>query len=195
MKPFPELADALGAMLDRIDEALRAAGYRDEPIIMYLAGGLAVNYWCGTRYTEDVDASFSRRLILPKNLTINYRRKDGTDAFIYFDYNYNTSFALLHEMFEEDSVEWTGVGNERRLVQLRVLSPVDLAVSKIARFSEQDQEDIQALGRESLLTVDDLRRRATEALSNYVGDLAGVRLSIDRICRELADATRKRWDG
>ena len=27
---------------------------------MILAGGMAVNYYCGTRYTEDVDAVFSK---------------------------------------------------------------------------------------------------------------------------------------
>jgi hypothetical protein len=187
MKAFPELAIALAGMLDQMDESFRAAGYRGDSILMYLAGGLAVNYWCGTRYTEDVDASFSRRLILPKNLTVNYRRKDGTDAFLYFDHNYNTSFALLHERFEDDSVEWKGLGNERRIVRLRVLSPVDLAVSKIARFSAQDEEDILALGRESLFTADELRRRATEALADYVGDLAAVRVSLDLICWKIAD--------
>jgi hypothetical protein len=185
MKAFPELAEALSVMLDRMDQALRTADYRDEPIVMYLAGGVAVNYWCGTRYTEDVDASFSRRVILPTNLVVNYRKKDGSDAFIYFDHNYNTSFALLHERFEEDSVEWTGLGNERRLVRLRVLSAVDLAVSNIARFSEQDQEDILALARETLFTTADLRHRATEALANYVGDLMTVRASVDIICRKI----------
>jgi len=146
MKAYPELVGALQEMLDRMDRSLREADYAGDPIIMYLAGGVAVNYWCGTRYTEDVDASFSRRVILPKDLTINYRRKDGAEAFIYFDHNYNTSFALRHDRFEEDSIEGEGVGNERRRIHLRVLSPVDLAVSKISRFSEQDQEDIVALG-------------------------------------------------
>jgi hypothetical protein len=61
-------------------------------------------------------------------LTVNYRRRDGSEAFIYFDHNYNTSFTLLHDGFEESAREWVGIGNESRLVQLRVLSPLDLAV-------------------------------------------------------------------
>ena len=156
MKAFPELTAALGEMLDRMDASLRASGYTGVPVIMYVAGGIAVNYHCGTRYTEDVDASFSQRFVLPKNLTVNYRRRDGNDAFIYFDSNYNTSFALLHEDFEERSCEWEGIGNEKRLVQLRVLSPLDLAVSKLARFSEQDQMDIAALAAENYFTAGEL---------------------------------------
>lgn len=185
MKAYPELAEALRAMLDRMDQSLRKTEFQGE-IAMYLAGGVAVNFWCGTRYTEDVDASFSRRMILPKDLTISYRRRGGSDAFIYFDHNYNTSFALLHERFEEDSVEWPDLGNESRLLKLRVLAPVDLAVSKIARFSEQDQEDIVALASEGLVTAKDLRRRATEALTNYIGDLDSVKQSIDLICRRIS---------
>ena len=99
MKAFPELAAALREMLDRMDGSLRAGGYAGPAVIMYLAGGVAVNYYCGTRYTEDVDASFSQRFVLPKDLSVNYRRQDGSEAFIYFDQNYNTSFALLHEQF------------------------------------------------------------------------------------------------
>jgi hypothetical protein len=37
----PELAAGLST--------LRESGYQGEPIAMYLAGGLAVNYYCGTR--------------------------------------------------------------------------------------------------------------------------------------------------
>lgn len=185
MKAFPELAAALREMVERMDESLRVGGYTGPAVIMYLAGGVAVNYYCGTRYTEDVDASFSRRFVLPKDLTVNYRRRDGSDAFIYFDHNYNTSFALLHEAFEDDAREWEGVGNENRLVQLRVLAPLDLAVSKISRFSEQVRADIRALGAEGLFTAAELRARAGEAMRDFVGDKRVLLLSLDLVARDL----------
>lgn len=185
MKAFPELTEALREMLDRMDSTLRASGYAGSPVIMYLAGGVAVNYYCGTRYTEDVDASFSRRILLPQDLSVNYRRKDGTDAFIYFDYNYHTSFALFHDEFEESAREWEGIGNEQRLVHLRVLSPVDLAVSKLSRFSEQDRADIRALAVESHFTPAQLRERAMAALANFIGDKRPVITSLDLIRRDL----------
>lgn len=185
MKAFPELAAALREMLDRMDGSLRAGGYAGAPVLMFLAGGVAVNYYCGTRYTEDVDASFSRRFVLPKDLSVNYRRRDGTDAFIYFDHNYNTSFALVHERFEERSVEWVGIGNETRLVQLRVFSALDLAVSKISRFSEQDRADIRALGSERYFTVDELRTHAVEAMRDFIGDKRTLMASLEIVCRDL----------
>jgi len=185
VKAFPELTAALGEMLDRMDASLRAGGYAGSAVIMYLAGGVAVNYYCGTRYTEDVDASFSRRFVLPKDLTVNYRRGDGSEAFIYFDHNYNTSFALLHDGFEENAREWVGIGNESRLVQLRVLSPLDLAVSKVARFSEQDRADIRSLGGEGLFSAAEFRAHALEAMRDFIGDKRVLMTSLDLIERDL----------
>jgi hypothetical protein len=189
MKAFPELTAALREMLDRMDSALRASAYADAPVLMYVAGGIATNYHCGTRYTEDVDASFSRRFVLPRELTINYRRRDGTESFIYFDHNYNTSFALLHEGFEDRTIEWAGIGNETRLLHLRVLAPLDLAVSKLSRFSAQDQEDIVALADERFFTMGQLRRHATEAMADYIGDKRPLLTSLDIIGRKIDRAT------
>ncbi|HEY9250810.1 MAG TPA: DUF6036 family nucleotidyltransferase [Rariglobus sp.] len=184
--PYPELQAALSVFLDRLDGELRGDGYAGEPVRMYLAGGLAVNYYCGTRYTGDIDASFSRRILLQdETLVLEYRKRDGSDALLYFDRNYNTAFALLHEDYEADSVEWAGIGNERRLVQLRVLAPLDLAVSKVARFSEQDRQDIRDLARVAGFTIDALRARAGEALRDFVGNRAPVMTSLDLLERDL----------
>lgn len=178
MKAYPELTRALQEMLDRMDASLRSGGYTGEPVDMFLAGGMAVNYYCGTRYTEDVDASFSRRFLLPSDLEVSYRRRDGGQAFIFFDRNYNTSFALIHINFEQNAVAWEGIGNERRLIHLKVLSPLDLAVSKISRFSEQDREDIRALASEGLFTAEALSRHAMEATIDFIGDKRPLLLSI-----------------
>jgi hypothetical protein len=183
---YIELANALSEMLDKIDLVIKSDGYTGDPISMYLAGGMAINYYCGLRYTEDVDASFSRRLLLPyEELTVNYTMPGGKPSFIYFDQNYNTSFALMHEAFENDSVKWDGIGNESRKVELRVLSPLDLAVSKIARYSDQDQDDIAALAARGFFTSADLRARANEALLYYVGNTASVRTGINLICDRI----------
>lgn len=169
--PYPELTEALGRFLDRLDGLIRGSGYLGDPVRMYLAGGLAVNYYCGSRYTGDIDASFSHRMLLQdEELAFTYFKRDGSRALLYFDRNYNPMFGLLHEAHTEDSVEWEGAGNERRLVQLRVLAPVDLVVSKIARFSDQDQADILDVARVSRLAYSTIEGRALEAMADYVGN-------------------------
>jgi hypothetical protein len=55
-KAFPELSQALSQLLDQMDASIRKGGYDGPRITMYLAGGMAVNFYCGSRYTEDVDA-------------------------------------------------------------------------------------------------------------------------------------------
>lgn len=183
---FPELIKALSIMLDKIDETIKKSGYKGEPVKMYLAGGLAINHYCGTRYTEDVDASFSRRILLPySDLVVDYRRSDGSTSFIYFDQNYNPTFALLHEDYEKDSLEWEGIGNEKRIIHLYVLSPLDLAISKIARFSEQDREDIMNLAKHKFFTAVELKNRSEEALTYYIGNTSSVRGSIHFICDRI----------
>jgi hypothetical protein len=184
-KAFPELSQALSELLDRMDGSIKRGGYDGPPIIMYLAGGMAVNFYCGTRYTEDVDAFYTRRVHVGP-CEVSYRHRDGSPSFLYLDNNYNPSFGLLHELHGQDAVEWQGIGNERRKIHLFVLSPVDLAVTKISRFSPQDREDILALGSIGLFSAEQLRKRAKEALLDYVGDRAPVETSIDLICRQIS---------
>jgi hypothetical protein len=184
-KAFPELSQALSALLDRMDGSVKRGGYDGPPITMYLAGGMAVNFYCGTRYTEDVDAFYTRRVNVGP-CEVSYRHRDGKPSFLYLDNNYNPAFGLLHEHHARDAVEWQGIGNERRNIHLFVLSPVDLAVTKISRFSPQDREDIFALAGAGLFSADQLRNRAAEALVDFVGDRAPVLTSIDLICGQIS---------
>lgn len=185
----PELTAAMSTMLEKLDAWLRAGGYAGEPVRMYLAGGMALHFHCGARYTDDVDASFSARLLVPaRELVVDYRRGDGTPSTLYFDANYNDSFALLHPDHRRNAGEWPGIGNERRLVHLYVFSPIDLAVSKISRFAPQDREDILLLASRGFFTADELRTHALEALDYYVGNNQWVRGTIDLICEAIRQA-------
>jgi hypothetical protein len=184
-KAYPELSQALAQLLDQMDASLRKGGYDGAPVIMYLAGGMAVNYYCGTRYTEDVDAFYSRRFHVGP-CEVNYRQRDGSPSFLYLDNNYNPTFGLLHENYDRDAVEWLGIGNEKRKLHLFVLSSVDLAVTKISRCSPQDREDILALASAGLFSADELRKRATEGLRDYIGDRASVIKSIELICGQIS---------
>lgn len=176
----PELTRAMSEMLDGLNDMLRGSRLDDGAVKVNLASGMAVHYYCGTRYTEDVDATFSHRLVLPhKKLSVDYLREDGKAASIHLDPNYNDTFAVMHPDYQSDAVEREGIGNERRTVKLFVLAPVDLAVSKIARFSPQDRDDIASLGRARLADAGSLRIRATEALDCYVGDTTWIKQNLE----------------
>lgn len=146
-----------------------------QPLTAYLAGGMAVHLYTGLRVTNDVDVEFTARILIPNDLMVEVSDDAGDPQLIHFDTNYNPMFALLHEDYQQDAVE-VPFGLEN--IRLRVLSPVDLAVSKIARFAPNDQEDIQALVRRGLTSADAIEARGREALTGYIGNLGMVEFNL-----------------
>ena len=193
MKPHEgvreEYLRAFAEIASRVAQTVKGTPPGALPIRMYVAGGAALHLMTGTRVSEDIDAVFSRRLILNEDVQVSYRDADGRARLLYLDRNYNDTLGLLHENAYEDSrvVEIPGV--DAKSVEVRVLAPVDLAVSKLAHFSQQDRADIELMAKEDLIDTASLRKRANEALTGYIGDLAGVRTSIDVACR-LIDSMR-----
>jgi Nucleotidyltransferase of unknown function (DUF6036) len=140
------------------------------PIRMYVAGGAALHFHTGERVSVDVDAVFSRRIALPERLDVAYRDHDGAARLLYFDRQYNDTLGLMHEDAHDDSLPLTLDGIDSRVLDVRILTPLDLAVSKLSRFSEQDRSDIAALARRGLVSPSSIQARALEALRGYVGD-------------------------
>jgi Nucleotidyltransferase of unknown function (DUF6036) len=181
----PEYLAAFREILHRIGTSLAGAPQRALPVRMYVAGGAALHLYTGERVSRDIDATFSQRIALPANLEVAYRDADGAARLLYFDRQYNDTLGLRHEDAYEDSVALEGV--DSTTLQVRLLSALDLAVSKLGRFSSQDQEDIESLARHKLVNSAALRRRAQDALRGYVGDTARVQGAIEVAVRVVAD--------
>lgn len=151
-----------------------------------------MHFYTGERVSLDIDGTFSRRLALPDNLEVAFRDVDGAATILYFDRQYNDTLALLHEDAYQDSERLELPGVDDSMLEVRLLNPVDLAVSKIARFGSQDRDDIAALARHGLVSANAIRRRAEEALANIVGDTVRVQGSIEAACRIADDAAQRR---
>ena len=188
----PEVVDAVREIILRIEHSLEAVPRRILPIKMYMAGGTALHFYTGGRVSKDIDASFSRQIVLPENLEVSYRDADGKARLIYFDRQYNDTFALMHEDSHKDSVPLALNGIDAKVLDVRLLSALDLAVSKLSRFADHDREDIALLAREGLVTSKALRRRAEQAMAGYVGDMTRLKGSIDLAARIVEDAERTR---
>ena len=145
-------------------------------VAVYLAGGLGVYLYTGLRISGDIDAEFGARVLVPSDLMLDVSLENGEKRTLYFDTNYNPMFALLHEDYQQDArLMDIGTG----ALKVHLLSPVDLAVSKIARFQDNDREDIEALVREGLVTAREIEQRAHEALPGYIGEMWKVERNID----------------
>jgi len=187
----PEYLAAFTELIQRIAAPLRELPKRSLPIKMYVAGGAAMHLYTGERMSNDVDAVFSRRIALPSDLEVAYRDPDGASRLLYFDRQYNDTFALMHENAHDDSVPLTLKHIDASVLDVRLLSPLDLAVSKISRFSSQDRADITALAKQGLIKAAALRRRSQQAVENYVGNLDTLKGSIELAVRIVEDAAQR----
>ncbi|MDO8989192.1 MAG: DUF6036 family nucleotidyltransferase [Sideroxyarcus sp.] len=180
----PSLRAAVAEIVRRISQSLPDLR---EPIKMYLAGGVAVNFYTGYRTTDDVDASFSHRIILPNanDLVVSYDDESGKHKMVYFDMNYNPTFALMHPDFEKDAAPVEGKEFMDDKIKLYILSPVDLALSKVSRFEGNDKEDIAELARCKLVDSKALEARADEALTYYIGNQSMLKANIQEAVRVM----------
>lgn len=191
----PEYLKAFAEIVGRVTAKLATVPAESLPVRMYVAGGAALYLTTGVRVSEDIDAAFSRRLALGEDIEVSYRDTDGGARLLYLDRNYNDTLGLLHQDAYADSlpVRIPGVDTAGAArIEVRILSPLDLAVTKISRFAEQDRADIELLAREGLIDAKSLRRRAEEALQGYVGALDSVRTSIALACRIVDAAAQPR---
>lgn len=177
----PAYVEAFKTLVSRLVRSVR--GDFKEPITMYVAGGAALHFYTGARMTDDVDAAFSSRLLVPSDLAVIYRDSEEKARSVYFDPTYNESYALMHEDAHRDAMllKLDGIKGAR----IFVLQPVDLAVSKLARFGEIDRKDILRLAEGGLITSRQLRERAEAALPGYVGNSDSLRASLDIACRDI----------
>ncbi|GAI34123.1 unnamed protein product, partial [marine sediment metagenome] len=94
------LAEGLRKLFKQLEQRLSLR----QPLTVYLAGGMAVHLYTASRVTTDVDAEFAGRVLLPQDVLVDVVLEDGTPQVIYLDTNYNPTFALMHEDYQEDSI-------------------------------------------------------------------------------------------
>jgi len=162
----------IGKALRQLFEELARRIQPRSPLRIILAGGMAAHLYVGKRVTLAIDAEFCARVLIPQDLVVE---AEGIGP-LYFDTNYNPKFALMHEDCRADAIL---VDIDVPNIELRILAPVDLAVSKIARWADVDQEDIADLVRAGLATAAAIQQRAEAALIGYIGNLTDVRARIE----------------
>jgi hypothetical protein len=169
----PSYVAALTRLFLKVQGLLDGVAARQLPLKVLIAGGAAVMLHTSMRTSRDVDASFSLRLHLPEeSLEEAWEDRAGNVHALYLDANYNDTFGPMHEDAWDDSQPLDLPGIDSHRLQVSMLTPVDLAISKLGRFAAHDQEDIAALSQAGLIDAAVFERRAREALSAYVGNVS-----------------------
>ena len=149
---------------------------KEDPLRIILTGGVAVSLYSEPRVSNDVDAILSHRVLPPQDTVVSYTDRNGESKVLSWDSNYNSSLGLLHPDAETDAIFIASLAEKK--VKLMVLTPTDLAVTKIGRFYDPDREDIISLAKEGLLKAEAVKKRTEEALDYYVGDDRFVKINI-----------------
>lgn len=171
--------DSLTVAVAEVFRLLSTAVFGSTPpaskVVAYLAGGSAVHFYVGTRVSYDVDAEFLARFLKPP-VVVSYVDEAGQEQTIHLDRNYSPTLAVLQEDYTDRAVD---SGLQIDGFEVRLLSPVDLVISKLSRFLEHDQQDIRDLIVAGLVDRGELIDLAKDALSYFVGNVRPVEQNLD----------------
>lgn len=167
-------ANAVEQLLMKVSEDIFGGDPPDEKVVLVVAGGAAVHQYTGARVSKDLDAVFLAKVLKPDAVVV-YKDETGEQRSVHLDRAYSTTLDLMHEDYLERTAPsgWAAPGFE-----VRILHPVDLAISKLGRWAEHDRSDVKSLIDKGLLNRDSFERMANEALSYFVGNTKPVRMNI-----------------
>jgi hypothetical protein len=80
-----EYEKAFVAILSRVQDSLKRSPAGALPVRMYIAGGAALHLLTEARVSEDIDATFSARVLLDDDIQTSYRDTDGRARLMYLD--------------------------------------------------------------------------------------------------------------
>ena len=157
--------EAIIEMMEEIAKQIPDA-HKQKPVRAYLTGGGAVHYYCNKRVSDDVDLIMQYAVKIPNDLFVVWLNDEGSLEQVHYDYTYNSTFGLLHEDYEDRAIHMITIEDK---FEINLLSPVDLIISKLIRFAQNDEEDINNIIKTGKVDKDELFELATDAINVGVG--------------------------
>lgn len=125
---------------------------------VFIFGGCAVHLLTHARGSADIDAEIEAARVLCKD-----------EIMTVYTPHYTNALGPLHEDYRERAIPMEGFEGEQPL-HIFVAAGVDLAISKLGRFTENDQFDIEQLIACGRVDVGQFVKLATEAIDYAVGN-------------------------
>ncbi|WP_347904314.1 DUF6036 family nucleotidyltransferase [Pseudomonas purpurea] len=165
-------------MFKSVEAELELEGAESGAVKVIVFGGCAVHLYTNHRVSTDVDAEIYYANV-PEGLHLQTLLAEVPEQFLdersgrlmelNYDLQYNTSFGPIHEDYWERSLPLVEFPVESPL-HLHIAAPIDIAISKLGRATDQDISDIMALLRAGFILTAELRRLALQAIDVYVGN-------------------------
>lgn len=191
------LGQALVSMFKSIEEELTLEGAEPGAVKVIVFGGCAVHLYTHHRISTDVDAeiysSNSRNKLRLQTLLAEFPEqffddRTGRVMELNYDLQYNTGFGPLHEDYWERSLPLKEFSVESAL-HLHIAAPIDIAISKLGRATDQDVSDVMALLRAGFIVTTELRRLAMQAIDMYVGNKEPPKSVLTNILHDYLETT------
>jgi hypothetical protein len=164
-------------MFQGVEEEL--AGYQPGSVKIIIFGGVAVHLYTNHRVSVDVDGEmfYCNRAIDKQALIESLGAtpetfidpSTGRVLSLNYDLTFNTTLGPLHEDYLDRAIPLEAFSSMSAL-HILIAAPVDLAISKLGRATDQDLEDIETLLTHGLVSTVELERLALQAIDVYVGN-------------------------
>lgn len=137
----------------------------------FIFGGCAFHIHTNARGSNDIDAEIQAIQQLKKhdivvfleNNDVEYLDDNNLETNLEFDRSFNTSLASVDPDYLERAIPLVA----NRIVEVYLVSGLDLAISKLARLSDRDIEDIKELYLNGKFSLEAFKKSANNAEMYY----------------------------
>lgn len=138
----------------------------------FIFGGCAFHIHTNARGSNDIDAKIQaiKQLkkedifLFLKNNDVEYIDTNNLETNLEFDSGFNTSLASIDPDYDERVIPLVCDS----IVEVYLVSGLDLAVSKLARLSDRDIQDIKELYKQNKFSLEEFEKSANNAKDYYV---------------------------
>lgn len=175
---------AILQLFANLAEDLAARNIPEHSVHAYVFGGCAVHMHTQSRASSDVDVEFDYddmvkatevRLVLEQLPPVDYDDPATGPSQLIWDANFNTTFGPLHEDYQGRAQVIERTPGSPVVVWLP--SAEDIALSKLGRFEDVDQNDILALLSLPNSSWELFESLAREVSGYYVGPLLDSKIA------------------
>ncbi|HFS85347.1 MAG TPA: hypothetical protein ENK72_01885 [Epsilonproteobacteria bacterium] len=157
--------EAIFQMMEEIAQLIPDA-HKEEPVKGYLTGGAAVHFYANKRVSDDIDLIMQYVVNIPSDLFVVWLNEEGLLEEVHYDHTFNASFGLFQEEYEDRAIHLITIDEK---LEIYLLSPEDLIISKLLRFAQNDEEDIENIIKTGKVHRERLLELASGAISVGVG--------------------------
>ena len=178
------MAKAIMELLGNYADVLRRADVPPGACRAFIFGGCALHLHTKARGSNDLDVEFEATGQLNLSETIMevedvfFDDPDTGPSSLTIDPNFSPVLGPLHEDYQQNAISLNA--RETSPLQVFVVEKVDLAISKLGRFGDQDIADIHTLFDHGLC-IEHFRSKAREAIDYAVGNRDKLTGNLDQV--------------